>query len=51
MRKLIILILKQTLRTLMKTKGSNAAIIREFSMQAAVIFILALIYGLILVCH
>lgn len=35
----------------MKTKGSNAAIIREIIVQAAVIIILALIYGLILICY
>lgn len=51
MRKLIILILKQTLRTLMKTKDSNAALVRELIVQAAVTLILAIIYGLILICY
>lgn len=51
MRKLIILILKQTLRTLMKTKGSSAALMRELIVQVAVTIILALIYGLIIICH
>ncbi len=35
----------------MKTKGSNAAFIREFIVQAAVTLFLTLIYGLILICH
>lgn len=51
MRKLIILILKQTLRTLMRTKGSNTALVRELIVQIAVTIFLALIYGLILLCH
>lgn len=51
MRKLIILILKQTLRTLMKTKGSNVALLRELIVQAIVTLFLAGIYGLILICH
>lgn len=51
MRKLIILILKQTLRALMKTKGSSADLKRELIVQVAVTIFLALIYSLILICH
>ena len=35
----------------MKTKGSNAARVREFIVQLAVSLFLAFIYGLILICH
>lgn len=35
----------------MKTKGSNVAMMRELIVQVAVTIILALIYGLIVLCH
>lgn len=35
----------------MKTKGSNAALVRELIVQAAVTLILAIIYVLILICY
>lgn len=35
----------------MKTKGSNAALLREVIVQAIVTLFLALVYGLILICH
>ena len=35
----------------MRTKGSYAALVRELIVQIAVTIFLALIYGLILLCH
>lgn len=35
----------------MKTKGSNAALVRELIIQVSVTIFLALIYGLILICY
>ena len=35
----------------MKTKGSKAAMLREIIVQAIVSIFLAIVYGLILICH
>ena len=35
----------------MKTKGSKATLLREIIVQAIVSIFLAIVYGLILICH